>query len=582
MKRLLLFAALFAATMYNASAYDFSSVSPSGHTLYYNYYGNNVECVVPLGNVMGWYDLPKPIGNLIIPDSVTNNGSTYAVVSIGQNAFAGCGEITSVVLPNVLQKISRSAFGGCNQLQSITIPSSVMTIENAFMGCTALTQIVVSDGNPIYDSRENCNAIIETSTNTLVTGCINTIIPTSVTSIRTDAFRGLSLTNINIPNTIISIGSGAFADCVSLASINIPNSVISIGDHAFSGCTGLTSVCIDNAVASINEWAFGGCSNMTTIALGDSVTIIHGYAFENCSSLSLIVIPQSVSGIGNWAFHNCTSLTTVYYNATNSSGVGADSQPMFANCSNLGQIIVGDNVQIIPNYAFKDCTGLTNITIGINVESIGRDALNNCSQLSHIHIKRATPPMVQNNTFVNVPTTATLHVPCDAISMYQNAAHWNQFIIEEEFPYSFSATTDDLSRGSVQVIHSPECGNLQAEVLASPYNGFHFVRWSDGNTEEHRYIVVLQDTSIRAYFDADGDTEGISGVEGKPVNIFQSYGQIVVDGGEGNDVTLYDVNGRVLATKRDYGAPVRFDAPASGTYMIKIGNHPARKVVVIR
>jgi len=161
---------------------------------------------------------------------------------------------------------------------------------------------MVENGNSKYDSRNNCNAIIETASNTLIAGCKNTIIPNSVTSIGECAFYGRSgLTSVTIPNSVTSIEAGAFWGCSGLTSITIPNSVTSIGYYAFSGCSGLTSVTIPNSVTSIGEYAFLNCSSLTSVTIGNSVTSIGENAFLGCSGLtslvSQIVNPFAVSSI---------------------------------------------------------------------------------------------------------------------------------------------------------------------------------------------------------------------------------------------------------------------------------------------
>ena len=187
-------------------------------------------------------------GSVVIPKTVTYNSNIYIVMKIGNYAFYDCRFLASVTIPNLVIIIGKEAFSGCC-LTSITIPCGVRSIEErAFCDCSYLKSIAVEEGNPVYDSRDNCNAIIETATNTLIAGCENTIIPNSVTSIGDNAFSGCSgLTSITIPNSVTSIGDNAFLDCSGLISITIPNSVTSIGNKAFSGCTGLTEIICKNA-----------------------------------------------------------------------------------------------------------------------------------------------------------------------------------------------------------------------------------------------------------------------------------------------------------------------------------------------
>ena len=225
-----------------------------------------------------WYDFRTNIQIIVIEDGVTSIGRhafdgcsgltsvtiPNSVTSIENCAFDGCSGLTSVTIPNSVTSIEEDTFRGCSGLTSITIPNSVTSIgSSAFYGCSGLTSIKVENGNSKFDSRNNCNGIIETATNTLIKGFKNTIIPNSVTSIGSRAFWGCSgLTSITIPNSVTSIGDWAFAACLGLTSIIIPNSVTSIGDQAFEGCSGLTSITIPNSVTSLGGGAFYGCSGL--------------------------------------------------------------------------------------------------------------------------------------------------------------------------------------------------------------------------------------------------------------------------------------------------------------------------------
>jgi hypothetical protein len=214
-------------------------------------------------------------------------------------------KLTSMIIPNSITSIGDGAFYDCSSLTSITIPNSVTSIgEAAFISCTGLTSVIVEEGNTVYDSRENCNAIIETATNTLIKGCQNTTIPNSVTSIGLDAFWGCEgLTSITIPNSVTEIGGGAFGECTGLTSIIIPNSVTSIGRYAFCECYGLTSVTIGNSVTSIGNWAFIDCFGLTSVTIGNSVTSIGEGAFAYCESLKeVICYAEKVPQMGEEVF----------------------------------------------------------------------------------------------------------------------------------------------------------------------------------------------------------------------------------------------------------------------------------------
>ena len=204
------------------------------------------------------------------------------------------GSDTAVVIPETINgksvtSIGDNAFYGCKGLTSIELPSSVTSIgKNVFGECVELASIVVDVENPVYNSGAGSNCIIETETNTLIMGCKNTTIPSSVTSIRDYAFCYCSsLTSIDIPSSVTSIGDSAFSDCSGLTSIELPSGVTSIGDGAFSECSGLTSIELPSSVTSIGDSAFSWCSNLTGIEIPSSVTSIGDDAFGKCDKLTI-------------------------------------------------------------------------------------------------------------------------------------------------------------------------------------------------------------------------------------------------------------------------------------------------------
>lgn len=273
----------------------------------YVFYGCSgiTEVAIPSGvstiGISAFYGC-SGLETLTIPNSVT---------SIGDSAFEGCSSLENLTIPNNVTTIGSYAFSECYGLTQVTIPSSVTSIGSGAFSCGNLAAINVESNNSNYDSRGNCNAIINKSNNTLIAGCKNTNIPNSVTSIGNYAFYHCNLTSINIPNSVTSIGSRAFKACGSLASVTIPSSVTSIGSQAFYDCKELAAIIIPESVTTIDSETFYKCTNLTSVTIPSSVTKILSSAFEYCTNLPSITLPKNLSSLGNRAFYNCNSLNTV-------------------------------------------------------------------------------------------------------------------------------------------------------------------------------------------------------------------------------------------------------------------------------
>ena len=205
---------------------------------------------------------------------------------------------------------------------------------------------------------------------------------------------------------------------------------------------------IPNSVTSIGDAAFGGCSSLTSVTIPNSVTSIGDYAFNNCTSLTSVTIPNSVKSIGFLAFYNCSSLTSV---------------------------TIGESVTSIGDYAFEECSSLTSITC-----------------------KAATPPTIGNTgTFDGVSKSIPVYVPCGCVEAYKAASGWKNFTNIQLVKYSIEVDVNDTRMGSAKVDWNRAC---DTRISASPNIGYHFVQWSDGNTENPRTLELTQDTAFFVEF----------------------------------------------------------------------------------
>ena len=232
-------------------------------------------------------------------------------------------------------------------------------------------------------------------------------------------------------------------------------SVTSIGDSAFYYCSGLTSVTIPNGVTSIDSFAFFACSGLTSVTIGNSVTSIGQCAFYDCNSLTSVTIPNSVT--------------------------------------------------IIDTATFSYCSNLTSITIGNSVTSIKEDAFYRCYRLASIKCLASIPPSISNDFGRDIPNTTTLTVPCGCLEAY-TASDWREvfsrniydsILISEDLSFELSVSANDETYGSV-AIGSSSCAVRTLTAIAN--EGYNFVIWNDGNTENPRTVSITSDTAFVAIF----------------------------------------------------------------------------------
>ncbi len=253
-----------------------------------------------------WRDYKDLINNVIIENKVT---------SIMDYAFYECGKLKTVSIPDSVTSIGNAAFWGCAQLQQISIPKNIISIgSDAFYKCKSLSNISVSEENLLYKSidgvlfTKDMNTICQYPANKQA-GTYS--VPEGIETIEELAFWGCNFTAISIPDSIITIGNGAFTDCENITSIVLPDSVEEIEDGAFARCSSLLNINIPNGIDTLNCSVFADCVNLSQIVVSDNLVTIRSYAFSNCRALESITLPQGMVAIEESAFENCSGLISI-------------------------------------------------------------------------------------------------------------------------------------------------------------------------------------------------------------------------------------------------------------------------------
>ena len=426
------------------------------------------------------------IGSCTSKDVVIGVYNNRSVTVIGSNAFSsGCESLTSVTIGDSVTGIGSYAFKNCSGLKSVTIGNGVTSIGHyALFNCSSLASVTIGNGVTSIgdDVFYGCDLLMSVYITDIAAWCkisfastpftyaenlylngelvTDLVIPDSVTSIGDGAFSGCSnLASVVIPDSVTSIGNSAFSGCRNLASVVIPDSVISIGNSAFSGCTSLTSVTIPDSVTSIGYDPFEGCTsleyneynnayylgnetnpyvvlikakniNIGSVNIYEKTRVISDGAFSGCWGLMSVTIGNGVTSIGDWAFNNCTSLTSV----TIPDSVTSIGEDAFYGCTSLTSVTIPDSVTSIGDRAFSNCRDLTSVTIGNGVTSIGDYAFSSCTSLTSVTIPDSVTSIgdyafkwCSGLTSVTIPDSVTsigdsAFYRCDSLTIYCEAA----------------------------------------------------------------------------------------------------------------------------------------------------------------
>ena len=335
---------------------------------------------------------------ITIPEYITVGSKRTPVVEVGIFAFnlKDANKITTITFSKNIKKLNTHAFEGCTGITQLHIPSNIIEmVKCPFHDCKGLKKITVDPNNPVFDSRSNCNAIIETKTGRLLKGGTNTVIPSGVTIIGEDAFYGCEFASVRIPEGVKVIEGGAYHKCKNLSSVVLPSTLEELGS-AFTDCTKLEEIILPKSLKSLG-YSFA-TSGLKRIYIPENVETIKVNPFEYCGKLQEIVvdknnrffdsrmncnaiirksdntlicgckntiIPMDTKVIGKDAFVGCVGMLSVQI----PEGVRIIDKNAFFGCHNLKTVSIPSSVEIINNFAFRLCA-LKTIRIPEKVKTI--------------------------------------------------------------------------------------------------------------------------------------------------------------------------------------------------------------------
>lgn len=605
MKKTLVFlVGLITAAGMSAQVYNYADTTPSGHVLYYNIANGEAEVTFKSYNYPNYGSLID--STLIIPDSIVYDNVTYPVTAIGYQAFAYA-EMQHVVIPNTVRTIGMWAFGPCQYLTEVVIPNSVTEIgQGAFGGCHNIVSVSLPD---------------------------------SITAIASQTFDAdTSLVSIVIPDAVTTIGAGALSQCYSLRSVTFGHSVNSIANGALSHGKHLDSLIFLSDVAPwISDIFYTDTLHLVIdIPCGSYHSYYPRFGSNHTYIVPSVNLSMTVSSLApDWGTAN------VILDA-DQQDVRCDSSAVIQAIANYGYHFTGwsngslinpDTLMIDRDSVLTAGFAKNSYTVEVNSSDPTIGSVNGGGVFDYLDTIVLTATAISPYHFVRWNDGNTQNPRQYVVT--SNALQTAIFGIDT---FSVTLNVDSLTHGTCTGFGNYPYGSA-ATAVAVPYSGYQFSHWSDGSTFNPYTFAVVNNVQLTAFFYENGtpyqdtlivhdtvyidvtahdttyitltdtlyltetdtlwlhdtiylpqyihDTvyitqEGIDGMEVINAKVYSNQGQIVVEGADGNRVTLFDINGRALATKQDEFSQLRFEAPVSGTYMIKIGNYPARKVVVIK
>lgn len=508
--------------------YDFAVELTNNGTLYFRTTGaNTVEITFPTTESSSdcYYHCDEPIGDLVIPETVTNDGKTYSVTGIGTSAFDHCIQLTSVTIPGSIKSIGGAAFWGCS-FETVSILDGVTTIcDSAFFLCERMKKIT-------------------------------------------------------IPNSVTSIGRAAFCQCKELKAVALPDGITNVADSLFYGCWDLDTVNIPKSATRIGVEAYCsvGDNNASPIVMPDGVVTIGDRAFVGSKRFDTLVIPSTVTSFGKEVFDGSKIKVLVV-----PGNIQTITKNAFCACE-AETIILKEGITKIEEFGLA-YNYVKSLILPSTITDLEYCALD-CSKLKTI-VCLATEPPTAN--FTNYSTNIdTVYVPANSVSAYKAASGWEDKVILPIEYCNVTLATADNAFGTVSGEGSLIKG-ASTEITATPADGYRFVMWSDSVTANPRTVTITTDTTFTAVFEAianqgeenpGGNTEPVTAVNesaSSAVNIY-AYGKTIVVENATAEICVYDAMGRLVG--KDAARRVSaINIDNTGIYIVKVGNFAKRVMI---
>lgn len=443
-----------------------------------------------------------------------------------------------------------------------------------------------------YNIIDEGNGVVEVTHNGNGTYSGDVVIPDSVSyegkkyvvkSVGGRAFAYSTLTSLQLPEQLTRIKNGAFL-MTDLSLVAIPENVTEVELAAFNNCPNLTSVMwgAKNCVVPGRVFLNTGISSMT---FGDSVKHIPASLASGLDKLLTVTLPVGLKSIGKDAFLDCNSLKTMFYNGTlddwydikfedkESNPMCYASREFFNNQELIGELIISAGITEVKDYAFVGCTGLTSITIPNSLKSIGKGAFDGCESVEKIYSYAATPPVLLDNPFVGM-SNVELYVPCSSEIAYLQS---NWVVLEDIIGVEHWVTvlSNNEAMGTAVLVQPVECGSTMAKIEAIPNEGYHFVRWNDGNTDNPRIVNnITSDVTYIAEFAFNAS--GVDAVAQQDLTVVSTDKGLQVYGAAGHEVSVYNLQGLCLY-RGIADEPTVISLP-TGIYMVQAGGKTIKAV----